>query len=165
MAKQKDIETLTFSPIPDDVSPNDIVMVRNGFNGRLVYVSSKTGEKYSWDEYGDEVEMEIKELRTAKGSQKGFFEKNWFMFDEEYSWVIPYLGLSKYYEHTIPIEKLEGIVDRTPAEIKRICAHMTSGQKDSFTYMVRRKMADGEIDSTKTIKALEEGLGVSLSER
>lgn len=164
MAKKK-IDTQKFGDIPESVSPNDIVMVRNGFNGRLVYISPKTQEKYTWDSYGDEVEMEVKELRTAKGSQKGFFEKNWFMFDEEFSWVIPYLGLTKFYENTIPIDKLEEVFDKTPSEIKRLCLQMNDGQKHSFIYMAREKYANGEIDSMKTISALETGLGINLIER
>lgn len=164
MVKKKETEEHTYAPVPEDVSPNDIIMVRNGFNGRLVYISSKTQEKFTWDSFGDEVEMELKELRTAKGSQKGFFEKNWFMFDEEYSWVIPYLGLTKFYEDTIPIEKMDELFSKSPSEIKRICAKLNKGQKESITYMAREKYSQGEIDSLKTISALEQGLGISLTD-
>lgn len=152
-----------FAQIPDNVSPEDIVYVRNGFNGTLTYISTRTGETYVWDAYGDEVEMDIRELRTAKGAQKGFFEQNWFMFDEEFSWVIPYLGVTKYYENTIPIDELMDILDKKPTEIKKLCAKMPKGQKHSLAYMVQEKYRNDEIDSLKTIAALEEGLGISLS--
>ena len=164
MAKKQEMNKTTFAPIPEDVSPNDIVMVRNGFNGHLIYVSSKTGEKFTWDSFGDEVEMELRELRSAKGSQKGFFEKNWFMFDEEYSWVIPYLGLTKYYEHAVPIDDMENIFQLTSSEIKKVCSQMNEWQKHSLKYMAREKYSNGEIDSLKVVKALEDGLDISLSE-
>lgn len=154
-----------YAEVPEDVSPNDIVMVRNGFNGRLVYVSTKTGEKYIWDELGDETEMEVKELRTAKNSQKKFFEDNWFMFDDEYSWVIPYIGVTKYYENAVTIDSLKGVLKKTPAEIKKLCAKVNDGQKRTLIYLVKELYANGEIDSLKTVSALEEGLGISLSER
>ena len=60
--------------------PDDFVTVRNGFQGKLVYKSSKTGEKYTFDGFGDEHEMEIQELKKAKNDSKKFFanklEKN-----------------------------------------------------------------------------------------
>lgn len=164
MATRKKIKTQTFAPIPDSVDPNDIVMVRNGFNGRLVYISPRTQERYSWDEYGDEVEMEVRELRAAKGSQKAFFENNWFMFDDEYSWVIPYLGVTKYYESAVTIENLQGILNASPSEIQNVCDRLNSGQRESFILMVREKYHNGEIDSLKTINALEAGLGIKLTE-
>ena len=160
----KTINKPKYADIPESVAPEDIVYVRNGFNGMLTYISNRTGETYVWDEYGDEVEMDIRELRAAKGAQKGFFEKNWFMFDYEYSWVIPYLGIAKYYENTIAIDDLPKIFDKKPSEIKKICEKMPRGQKKSFSYMAREKYRNGEIDSLKTVSALEEGLGISLSE-
>ncbi len=154
-----------YADIPEEVSPNDIVMVRNGFNGRLVYVSTKTGEKYVWDSFGDEAEMEVKELRTAKNSQKNFFVNNWFMFDDEYSWIIPYLGVSKLYDNAMTIENLQGVLKKTPSEIKKVCSSLNDAQKRTLTYMVKELYANGEIDSLKTVSALESGLGISLSER
>ena len=67
--------------VPKDIDMNQYVIVRNGFHGRLVYKSSRTGEKFVWDGFGTEQEMELKELRNAKNTSKGFFKNNWFMFD------------------------------------------------------------------------------------
>lgn len=165
MATKKQVDKKTYPPIPENVDPNDIVMVKNGFNGHLVYISPRTQERYAWDSFGDEVEMELRELRSAKGSQKGFFENNWFMFDDEYSWVIPYLGVSKYYEDALTIDQLEAVFTKTPSEIKRICAQLNNGQRESFIYMTKERYANGELDSMKTISALEVGLNIKLTER
>ena len=59
-----------------DLPLNMIVTVRNGFNGRLVYKSPRTGERFVWDEFGDEQDLEFQELRNARNSQKAFFENN-----------------------------------------------------------------------------------------
>lgn len=162
--KAKAVPKPKFAEAPEAVDPNSIVMVRNGFNGRLIYVSTKTGEKFTWDSLGDEVEMELKELRTAKNSQKKFFENNWFMFDYEYSWVIPYLGVTKMYENAITIDELRELVKKRPSEIKKICEKANDGQKRTLRYMAKELYANDEIDSLKTIAAFEEGLGITLSE-
>ena len=56
--------------IPKEVDPHQIVTVRNGFQGRLVYKSPKTGERFVWEAFGAEQDMEIGELRNAKS--RGF---------------------------------------------------------------------------------------------
>lgn len=150
--------------IPKDVDPTTIITVKNGFHGKLVYTSSRTHEVFRWDSFGDEQEMELRELRNAKSSQKKFFENNWFMFDEANSWVIPYLGLNNYYKYAINLEDFDKIFSKTPEEVKKIIANMTKGQQSSVAYRARQLVKDGDIDSRKMIVALEEALGIELIE-
>lgn len=158
-------ETVKKEIIPKDVDPNTIVVVRNGFQGKLIYVSPRTGERIVWDNFGDEQDMELRELRNAKSSAKKFFENNWFMFDEEYEWVISYLGLSRYYRNAIKLEEFDEIFKMTPAKIKETIDKLSKGQKKSVSYRARQLVIDREIDSLKTIAALEEALGTELIEK
>ena len=103
--------------IPKDIDQSTTVMVRNGFQGRLVYKSPRTGEKFTWDAFGSEQELELRELRAAKNSAKRFFAENWFMFDREYAWVIEYLGLKQYYKNAVSLDQFDEIFTKTPAEI------------------------------------------------
>ncbi len=151
--------------IPKDVDPTTIVTVKNGFQGKLIYISPRSRERFVWDEFGDEQEMELRELRNAKSSAKPFFENNWFMFDEDNAWVIPYLGLNKYYKYAIKLEDFDEVFEKTPDQIKNIISGMSVGQKKSLSYRARQLMADGEIDSRKVISALEEALDVELIEK
>ena len=160
-AKKEDIKNI----VPKDVSPNTIVTVRNGFQGRLVYISPRTHEKFVWENFGDEQDMELREIRNAKSSSKAFFAKNWFMFDEDNEWVIPYLGLSRYYKNAIKLEDFDDIFDNTPAKIKSIISKLSSGQKKSVSYRARELVMSRKIDSLKTIEALEEALGTDLIEK
>lgn len=151
--------------IPKDVDPATIITVKNGFQGKLVYISPRSRERFVWEEFGDEQEMELRELRNAKSSAKSFFENNWFMFDDEDSWVIPYLGLNRFYKYAIKLEDFDEIFEKTPDQIKKIVEGMSVGQRKSLSYRARQLMADGEIDSRRVISALEEALGVELIER
>jgi len=150
------------APIPEDVSTHTLVMVRNGFYGSLVYVSRKTGEEYTWDEFGDEQEMELGELRIAKTSQKAFFEKNWFMFPDEYSWVIDYLGVGAYYDNSLTQEDLETIFEKKPSEVKKLLSKAPEGQRQSIAYKARELYNEDKIDSIKLIAAIEDSLGIRL---
>ena len=146
-----------------DIDPNQYVIVRNGFQGKLIYISPRTGERFVWDEFGDEMEMELRELRTAKNRYKKFFEQNWFMFDED--WIVNYLGVERYYKNALPIDKFDDVFDKSPAEAKKIISKLSNGQKKSLTYRAMDLIADKKIDSIKMIEALEESLGVDLIEK
>ena len=42
-----------------DVDVNEYIPVLNGFEGKLIYKSKKTGEKFEWDKIGDEQLIEL----------------------------------------------------------------------------------------------------------
>ena len=149
--------------VPKEIDPSQYVVVRNGFQGMLVYKSTKTGEVFTWERYGDSVEMELRELRNARAASRAFFENNWFMFDED--WVVDYLGVRQYYKHAIHPEDFDDIFKKSPAELKKTLAELPAGVKRSVAYRASEMIASGDIDSRKTITALEEGLGITLIEK
>lgn len=149
--------------VPKTVDPEQYVTVRNGFQGRLVYISKRTGERFVWDEFGSEQEMELRELKNAKNSSKKFFENNWFMFDED--WIVNYLGVQRFYRNAVRIEDFDEIFSKNADEIVEIVSGMSDGQKKSAAYRARTLIAEGKIDSNRAITALEKSLGVELIER
>lgn len=150
-----------FRPIRLD--PNQYVTVRNGFQGRLVYDSRKTGERYVWDQFGEDQEMELAELKSARSAHKKFFSENWFMFDDPE--VIAYLGVQQYYKNAIPIDEFGELFNLSNKEMVAKISKMSRGQKQSAIYLAKEKIADGSIDSRQKIAALEEALGTQLVER
>ncbi len=149
--------------IPKDVDQNRIITVKNGFQGRLVYKSKKTGERFVWDSFGAEQDMELGELRNARNSNKKYFINNWFMFDEQ--WVVDYLGMSQYYKFSIPIDSFDELFEKPAGEIEQTIAKLPEGQKRSIAYRAKQLIAEGGIDSNKTIATLERCLGTELIER
>ncbi len=149
--------------IPKEVNMDQYITVRNGFHGTLIYRSRRTGEEFIWPEFGTEQEMELRELRNAKNTSKMFFTNNWFMFDDE--WVVDYLGVRQFYKNALRIEDFDNIYKKTPDEIKKAIADMSEGQKRSVAYRASELIKTGDIDSLKTIAALEEALGIELIEK
>lgn len=149
--------------VAKDVDIHQYITVINGFQGHLVYQSSKTGEVFHWYQFGDTQEMELQELRNAKSSAKGFFTNNWFMFEEP--WVVDYLGMGKCYNKALSLEEFDSIFELTPDKISKTIAGLSEGQKRSLAYKARKMISEGEIDSNKKIAALEKALGVELIER
>lgn len=149
--------------VKNTLTPNTFVTVRNGFNGRLVYKSSRTHEKFIWEGFGAEQDIELQELKNAKSAHKAFFERNWFLFDNPE--VIQYLGVEKLYADALSFDEFNELFTKTTDEIKLRISTMPEGQKQSLIYKAKQMIADGEIDSIKTVDALEESLGVELIER
>lgn len=149
--------------VKNTLMPNTLVTVRNGFNGRLVYKSSRTQEKFVWESFGAEQDMELQELKSAKSAHKTFFERNWFLFDDPE--VIRYLGVERLYADALNFDDFNELFAKTPDEIRARVATIPEGQKQSLIYKSKQMIADGEIDSIKVINALEESLGVELIER
>jgi len=149
--------------VPKDVDPTQIVTVKNGFQGRLVYKSKKTGERFVWDAFGSEQDMELGELRNARNSNKKYFINNWFMFDEP--WIVDYLGMGKFYKFSISIDGFDALFEKPVAEIEETIAKLPDGQKKSIAYRAKQLIAEGGIDSNKTITTLEKCLGTELIER
>ena len=149
--------------IPVDVKLTDYVVVRNGFQGKLLYQSKKTGEVYFWDEFGAEQEMELRELVNAKNSYKTFFINNWFMFDED--WIVDYLGVRQFYKNSLSLDEFDSIFELTPDEIKNRISLLSEGQKKSLSYRAKELISEKKIDSLSVISAIEEALGSEIVEK
>lgn len=149
--------------IPKEIDPNQIVTVRNGFQGRLVYKSKRTGERWSWETFGAEQDMELSELKNARNSNKKYFINNWFMFDEE--WVIDYLGMRQYYKFSLPIQDFDKLFEKPASEIEKVVSKLSDGQRKSVAYRAKQLIAEGGIDSNKVITTLEKCLDTELIER
>lgn len=149
--------------VPKDIDASQYVTVRNGFQGKLIYRSRKTGEIFEWDEFGAEQEMELRELTSAKSSFKKFFINNWFMFDED--WVIDYLGVRQYYKNAIPIDHFDDIFTQKSDELKATISALSDGQKKSVAYRAKELITENKIDSLSVINVLEECLGIELIEK
>lgn len=156
-------EEPTVFRVKEAYTPEMYIPVKNGFSGKLVYRSKKTGERYIWEGFGDEQDMELAELKNAKSASRSFFENNWFMFDGPE--VIAYLGVERYYKHALPLDKFDDLFEMKPDALKEKVAQLSSGQRASVAYRARQKIKDEEIDSLKVITALEECLGIELIER
>lgn len=156
-------ETTKKPVVPKEIDPYQIITVRNGFQGRLVYKSKRTGERWSWESFGAEQDMELSELKNARNSNKKYFINNWFMFDED--WVIDYLGMRQYYKNSLNIQDFDQLFKKPVGEIEDIISKLSEGQRKSVAYRAKQLIAEEEIDSNRVINTLEKCLGVELVER
>lgn len=141
------------------IDESQYVTVKNGFHGRLVFISPRTGEKFYWDDYGDEQDIELRDLKGAKANSKAFFENNWFLLDD---WVIRYLGVESYYRHAVAPGNCDKLFRLPIQDLKAELSAMNGSQRSSVAVRARELIGTGDLDSLRVITALEEALGVEL---
>ena len=107
--------------------------------------------------------IELRELKSAKNSNKKFFINNWFMFDDD--WIVDYLGVRQYYKNAVRIEDFDNIFLNDPDDLKTIIGEMSKGQKRSVAYRAKELISEKKIDSIALIDVLEKSLNVELIER
>ena len=149
--------------VKQNLDPGMYVTVKNGFNGTLVYKSKKTGERFIWEAFGDEQEIELAELKAAKNSYKPFFFFYCFLFDDPE--IVEWLGMNQYYKHALNSDSFDQLFEKTPDEIEKTIKDLSAGQKKSVAFRAKQLISDGTIDSIKVIAALEKSLSVELTER
>lgn len=149
--------------VKKNLDPNMIVTVKNGFQGRLIYKSKRTNERFEWEEFGDEQDMDLQELKNARNASKAFFANNWFLIDDPE--VLEYLGVAQYYKFALDFNSFDDLFTKAPSEIKDTIDRLSVGQKKSVAYRAKELIADGIIDSIKVINALEESLSIELIDR
>lgn len=138
------------------------IPVRNAFPGGLIYRDSRTGLMYKWSNEGDIEYVELGELRTARNTQPKFFENNWWEIDEVR--VLEWLNATKFYKDSLMLKDFDVLFSKSPDEIISIVAKIPEAQRENLILRVRAKVAAGEIDSLKVVRALGEALGVKLTE-
>ena len=148
--------------VKKNLDPGMYVTVKNGFNGTLVYKSKKTGERFIWETFGDEQEIELAELKAAKNSYKSFFVNNWFLFDDPE--IVEWLGMNQYYKYALNSASFDKLFEKSPDEIEKTVKALSDGQRKSVAFRAKQLIADGTIDSIKVITALERSLSVELIE-
>lgn len=160
-APAKEAEKKSYK-VKKNLDPGMYVTVKNGFNGTLVYKSKKTGERFIWEAFGDEQEIELAELKAAKNSYKSFFVNNWFLFDDPE--IVEWLGMNQYYKYALNSASFDKLFEKSPDEIEKTVKALSDGQKKSVAFRAKQLIADGTIDSIKVIAALEKSLSVELIE-
>lgn len=148
------------SPAAPGLELHTRIPVRNAFPGGLIYRDPRTGLMYKWNSEGDVEYMELGELRTARNTYPKFFENNWWEIDEVR--VLEWLDAKKFYKESLTLKDFDVLFNKSPDEIISIVSKVPAAQRENLIMRVHAKVAAGEIDSLKVVRALEGALGVKL---
>ncbi len=139
---------------------HESIPVINGYPGYMVYVSSQTKEVYEWHEFGDVCHMTIGELLIMKRTQRRFFKENWVLIEDR--GVLEFIGVDQLYAHAITSDNFDQLFLLSPEELTEKCAALSESLKFSVMTRAQELIRSGDIDSRKTIMALQKALDVTF---
>jgi hypothetical protein len=148
-----------------DVSLNELAEVQSCFYGTLVYVSSKTGYRITWGEFGTSQYMPVEELMAMRNSQPAFFTNQWVrIIGDNAADVMNFLQLDRFYSQTAKVDDFNDIFTYTPKKIEEVVSTFTDSMKESFARYTRSLVQNGEVDSIKKIDVIERVTGFEIKE-
>lgn len=136
---------------------DEMVEVRNVYNGKVVYNSPKTKINYAWLEKGDIEVMSIEEILTMHTKRK-YLEEPWLTIDDER--IIEGLGLEKAVDIIEKIEDTDALVEMDLQELEKLINGLNRNQRLNLRDEVVIKIKSNEIRDYATVVALKQLLEI-----
>ena len=143
-------------------SQTDRIRCRSVTQGGLFVDGPKTKQPYSFSDYGDETEIEYRDLVALVIEKSSFIFHPYFIVDDS-DFVSEFPQLEKFYTDSYSIQDLKGILELPIGFMVDKLRHLPSGAAENLKIIASAQVADGEIDSVKKIKALNEFFDVDLN--
>lgn len=169
-------KTMQKRTVVEEVQPEEVVETKNKkvfaqsdgvlcvsiTQGKLYVEGSKTGMLYSFSDYGDETEIEYRDLvGLIRSKDKSVFEPRFVVSDQDF--IEEYPALKKFYNDEFSIKNIKKILLMPDDEMVKEIEKLPKGAADSLKSIAAEQVATGEIDSVRKIKALDAAFGTNLN--
>lgn len=150
------------APAKKSFSANDEILCRSVTQGVLFMDGDKTGMSYRWNDYGDETEVEYRDLVAAVRSKSRYIFNPYFIVEDQ-DFIDEFPLLAKFYKEQYSIKELRNILDEPNHKMIEIIKTLPNTAVESLKNIAAKQVANGAIDSVSKIKALDEIFGTELS--
>lgn len=133
---------------------SDGVKCRSVVQGSLYVEGTKTGMIYSFTDYGDESEIEYRDLAALVRSKHKSVYNPWFIVEDE-DFIAEFPALQKYYDEQYTVRDLKSMLRLPVDEMESQIKTLPKTAVESLKSIASKMVADGELDSLKKIKALD----------
>lgn len=143
-----------------EIDRNELIPVRSAIHGDLIYISKRSADRFEWNEFGAIEFVTMGELITMKSTQPRFLREAWLIVDDEDA--IEFLGLTDLYETIFEIGDLDKFFNKSDRDMEALLDKMPKGYKQTLATKARELIENGELDSNRKIRLLEDKLDVDL---
>lgn len=141
--------------------PSEGILCRSLTKGGLYIEGVKTGILYEFDDYGDETEIEYRDLiAMVRARSPRIFKSNFIILDKDF--ISENSQVKRFYENNYNLIELENILDLPTDEMIAEIDNLPDGAKESIKNIAASKISDGVLDSVKKIKALDDYYNTKL---
>ncbi len=151
------------APAAKKFAPNDQIPCRSVTVGELVHVGVKTRIQYTWADYGDIAYLEYQDLQALQSMKSRFILDPLFVIEDE-DVVSQWDKMLKPVYEKIKEDDLEKFFALPQNRFETALKNAPKGFQNSIKVKAVAMIQDGELDSLKKIKAIDEILGTELAE-
>lgn len=142
--------------------PSEGIKCRSVVQGGLFMDGQKTQMQYRWTDYGDEVEVEYRDLVAEVRTRSPFVFNPFFIVDDE-DFINEFPQLKQFYMQSYSVRELRDILNLPVGEMVSKMKTLPKGAVESLKTIASSQVASGRLDSVKKIKALDEFFGTDLN--
>jgi hypothetical protein len=163
MARPRKIETVEEEvKEPRKFAQDDKIMCKSVIEGGLFFYGDKSRETYKFSGYGDETEVEYRDLTTAINSRSPFVFAPYFIIEDE-EFIAQNKALSDYYAKNPDLSNLKSVLDLPIDEMEQRINSFSDATKRAFKTIVISEIADKKVDSLGKISILSNFYGTDFT--
>lgn len=141
---------------------DDSIECRSITIGELIYIGTKSSEKYVFSNIDDTCEIEVRDLNSLKAKKSGYLYEPLFVIeDDEFMEQPKWADLKAIYDEA-KANDVEEILAKPANEFVRILNNLPEGYKKLVRDAVADRIQNDDFDSIKKIKAVDEACGSDL---
>lgn len=162
-AKPSDTEKQETKKAVRKFEPTDLIQVRSITQGTLLMPGTKSKILYTWESYGDIVQVEYQDLYTLKASRSGYLYKPHFIIEhEELLEQAHWKDLKAIYDNLLTKSDISDILNLPPTDFEETLKSLPEGFKDAVKIEVSTRLDNGTFDSIKKVKIVDQICGTDL---
>ncbi len=140
----------------------DGILCKSVTPGALYVEGQKSGMTYTFANYGDETEIEYRDLKAMVMTQNvRMFTPNFIVEDEDFVEEVP--QLKQFYEKKFTVKDLRKILYLPVEEMLEEIKKLPTGAQDSLRSLASTEVSNGRLVSIRKIKALDNLWGTQLA--
>lgn len=143
-------------------NPEDGISCRSVTVGDLWYEGTKSHNVYNWVDYGDENEVEYRDLAALVRSRSNYVYGPLFVIEDE-EFIAEFPQLQKFYDEQYTVDDLKGVLKLSVNDMVNTIKTLPQSAVNSLKNIASTQVASGQLDSLKKIKALDEIFGTELN--
>lgn len=130
--------------------------------GGLYVEGSKTRVLYTFSNYGDETEIEYRDLVGFINAKSEFIFHPDFIIDDP-DFIAEFPQLEKFYAESYDVKDLGAILKLPVNQMIEKIKQLPKGAAENIKILASAQVSDGRLDSVKKIKELNEFFGIDLN--
>lgn len=149
-------------PVKKVFNQDDYITCRSVTVGTLWCEGPKSHTTYNWVDYGDLNDLEYRDLVALVRSRSKFIFGPLFIVEDR-DFIEEFQQLKKFYDEQYTVNDLKEVLDLKIDDMVETIKTLPQSAIDSLKSIASTQVANGQMDSIKKIKALDELFGTELN--